>query len=151
MSNSGDPLPNPADPTASFLVKLGPIAPIILISAAGLGVLSAVLPAVTVSIGGFSASASVYQDWRGLFGLLGYIAVGVLAGLALAKTLPFTKGIVLAITITSGVVLLLALLLLLAVSGGVGVSIGFGCVTNLLAALGLAGGAVVLAKREKLF
>lgn len=149
MSDLPEAPPPAPSPTESFLTKLLPLAPIILLSAAGLGLISAFLPGITITIPGLgSASAAVYQGWQGKFGLLGYIAVGIMVGLTMAKTLPLTKGLLLAILITSGVVLLLALLLLLEVLGH---GVGFGSITNLFAGLGLAAGAALLAKQEKLF
>ncbi len=76
-----------------------------------------------------------------------------MAGLMLKKS-AFPKGQVLACLITAGVGVLLALWLPLSIGGadvgpfGGGISIGIGCYVNILAALALAAGAAVLAKRE---
>src|SRR5262245_17060520 len=88
---AGEPDPTPAPPTpphvpgGSLLDKLAPHALYILIGAAAVGLISCFLPAVSISAGGFSASASAVQFWHGKLCLVAYIGVGVMAGLMLAN------------------------------------------------------------------
>ena len=145
-----------AQPSATAaLAKAGPLAPMILLAAAGLGLVAMFLPAVTVSVLGTSQSLAVFRDWRGKLDLLGYVAVAVMAATMLKSSSP-PKGRVLACLIIAGVALLLAVWLPLSVGGmkslgsAVSVSTGIGCYANILAAVAMAAGAAVLAKREKL-
>jgi len=138
----------------SFVEKFGPHAPKILLGAAVLGLISVFLPAVTISIFGHSESVSVFRDWRGKFCLVGYVAVGVMAGMMLKGELATARTKVLACLISAGVVLVLAIWLPLAISSvtfGDAVQTGFGNYVNIIAALILAGGAALQAKRAGVF
>lgn len=147
----------------SLIEKVGPHATKVMIGAAAVGLVAAFLPAVTVTMSFLgttaSESAAVWRDWRGKLDILGYVGVGVMAGMMLRRPdLASAKRLALACLITSGVVLLLAVWLPLSISGGgdipkdlARVSIGFGCYLNILAALALAGASALQAKRAGVF
>jgi hypothetical protein len=163
MSTDADP-PSAPPPAASPMAKLAPLAPQILIGSAVVGLISCFLPAVTVSVLGVSKSVAVFEDWRGKLGLVAYVGVGVMAFQMMTKKVA-PRPQLLAVLITSGVAVLLALMLLVSVGNATGsagggpaaellksgVKTGIGCYLDLLASLAMAGGAVVLAKQEKLF
>jgi len=158
MSTDGETPSSPPPSGASPLAKLFPLAPQILIGAAVVGAISVFLPGISISIPmvGLSESKMVVNNWRGIGGLLAYIAVGVVAFQMMSKKVAPRKQ-VLGVLIASGVAALLAVLYLAAVSDASGgafgsaVKTGIGAYLNLIAAIALIGGAVVLAKREKLF
>ena len=84
-----------------------------MVGAAIVGLISAFLPAVTVTISFLgsttSESLAVWRDWRGKLDILGYIGVGVMAGLMLRKpNMPAAKKLAMACLSTAGVALLLA-------------------------------------------
>lgn len=174
---AGEPDPAlPAEPTppappgpagGSFLDKVGPHALKIMLGAAVVGAISCFLPAMTSSVDASLESLGVgvrggsspgpWKDWRGTICLLGYIGIAVMAGMMLQKQLPYAKQLTLASLITAGVVALMAFLFLLAISNssvsglGISVSTGIGTYLNFLAALVVVAGAVIQAKRAKLF
>ena len=136
-----------------FLEKVGPHAPKIMLVACALGLIAAFLPAVTVSLLGVSESVAVWRDWRGKLALVGYAGVGVMACLMLKREFADRRQVI-ACAIAAGAVLLLALWLPLNIRGsglGSAVSMGIGVYVNMLAGLGLAGGAAIQARRSKAF
>lgn len=146
----------------SLIDTVGPHATKVMLGAAAVGLIAAFLPAVAVTISVFGSttteSLAVWRDWRGKLDLLAYIAVGVMAGWTLRKPDRPVKKLALACLITAGVALLLAAWLPLSISGNTGVakelasiSIGLGCYVNVLAALALAVGAALQAKRADVF
>ena len=138
------PVPPPA-PSGSVFDQMAPHATKIMLGAAVLGVICAFLPLVSF----LGVSAAVFRATEGTIGLIGYVAVGVLAGLMLQNpNLPSAKQLSLAALITAGVVALLALILLIRV---IGEAAGIGAYLNVLAALALVAGAVVQAKKAKVF
>jgi peptidoglycan/LPS O-acetylase OafA/YrhL len=135
----------PAAPGGSLLDQMAPHATKIMLGAAVLGVICAFLPLVSF----LGTSAAVFRATEGTIGLIGYVGVGVLAGLMLQNpNLPSAKQLSLAALITAGVVALLAIILLIRV---IGEAAGIGAYLNVLAALALVAGAVVQAKKVKLF
>lgn len=136
---------------SSLIEQFGPHAPKIMLGAAVLGLIAVFLPAVTVTLFGYSETISVVRDWRGKLGLVGYVAVGVMAGMMLkSDDLAAARKKVLACLITAGVCLLLAIWLPLTVSNIASadvVKVGYGNYVNIFAALVLTGGAALQAKR----
>jgi hypothetical protein len=137
----------------STVEKLGGYAPVVMLGACALGLVSLFLPAVTVSFLGLSESVAVFRDWRGKLALLGYVGVAVMAGRMMRDTESPKQQVTACLTLAA-VVALLAIWLPLSVSSGGGtlasaIKTGIGCYVNIAAALAMVGGAVVLAKREK--
>jgi hypothetical protein len=141
---SAPPAPPPV-PGASFLDTIKPHALKIAAGASGVGVIATFLPLVSL---GF-LSIAVIDAWQGVLCLIGYVGVGVMAGLILLKKVPSARPLVLASLITAGVVALLATWLFLRFLFSE-VSPGFGAFLNFLAALVLAAAAVLEAKKEKI-
>lgn len=167
MSTDGDvpsaPPPAASPPAESPMAKLAPLAPQIMIGAAVVGLISCFLPAITVSVLGISKSVAVFEDWRGKLGLVAYIGVGVMAFQMMTKKAA-PRNQLLAALVTSAVAALLAVMLIVSVGNATGsvngpgaellksgVKTGIGCYLNLLAAVVMTGGAVLVAKQEKLF
>ena len=137
----------------SFMEKVGPHAPKVMLAACAFGLLAAFLPAVKVTILEQSQSFAVWRDWRGKLALLGYVGVAVMAVLMMKHAVASRKQVI-ACVATAGVVVLAALWLPLSIgSAGFGpaVSMGVGVYVNILAAVALATGAAIQAKRSKLF
>jgi hypothetical protein len=137
----------------SFMEKVGPHAPKVMLAACAFGLLAVFLPAVKVTILEQSQTLAVWRDWRGKLALLGYAGVAVMAVMMLKHAVASRKQAI-ACAATAGVVLLAALWLPLSIgSAGFGsaVSMGVGVYVNILAAAALATGAAIQAKRSKLF
>jgi len=138
---------------ASFMEKVGPQAPHVMIVAAAIGIVAAFLPAVTVSLLGVYESVAVWRDWRGKLALLGYVGVAVTAAMILRDGIASRRR-AMGCAIAAAVVVVSALWLPLSIkSSGFGsaVSMGVGVYVNVLAALGMAAGAAIQARRSKLF
>lgn len=150
--------------TVQTLVEtVGPHAAKVMAAAAAVGLVAVLLPAATLTITLFgtttSESLAVYRDWRGKLDVIGYIGVGVMAGLLLrTPDAPAAKKLSTACLVTAGLALLLAVWLPLSIRGGSDVpaelgriSVGFGCYLNILASLALAAGAALQARRTNVF
>ncbi|VTR98870.1 unnamed protein product [Gemmata massiliana] len=132
----------------------------IMIGAAVVGLISAFLPAVTVTLSFLGKTATeslaVWRDWRGKFDVLAYISVGVMAALML-KNMANPKKLAIACVVASGVSVLLAVWLPLSIRGGSDVkglaeiSTGIGCYLNIFASIVLATSAALQAKRVRAF
>jgi hypothetical protein len=137
----------------SFIEKVGPHAPKVMLAACAFGLLAMFLPAVRVTILEPSQSVAVWRDWRGKLALLGYIGVAVMAVMMLKHAMASRKQVI-ACAATAGVVLLTALWLPLSITtAGLGsaVSLGIGVYVNILAAVAMATGAAIQVKQSKLF
>ena len=157
---SGIELQSPKPITGGSVVDaVGPHAAKIMLGAAAVGLIAVFLPAVTVTVFGTSVSVKCVGGWQGKLGLVAYLAVGAMAGMALAKSgqAP-SKNVALAGLITAGVAVLLAFLLWMDVGRassvvgdaaelGAGVSTGIGVYLNLAAAAVMAAGAFVQFRR----
>jgi hypothetical protein len=164
---SPTPLPGPAghgSPAAEWFSRLGLSGKLLLFGGAA-GVVCAFLPLVSVSVDfgpiQGSDSAMVLDDWRGVVGLLGYLAAIVLSILLYSAARRPDRNLCWAAAGVGGLLVLLALwLLILAVRTGGGVDmgdagavrtgLGIGAILNLLAAGAVAAGAVMKAREEKL-
>ena len=141
--------------TASAVEKLGGYAPVMLLGACALGLVSLFLPAVTVSFLGVNESIAVVRDWRGKLALLGYIAVAVMA-FRMLKDSEHSKQRATACLGVAAAVVLLAVWLPLSIKTGSGalasvIKTGIGCYVNIASAVVMAAGAAVMAKREEVF
>ncbi len=138
------------------------------------GVVAAFLPAMSVSVSvsffgqGVSESQSVIvaRDWRGVVGLIGYIATLGLACLLYPAGGGANKNMVWGVAGVGAIVALMALLLFIHCLGALGTggnqdptglvkatassSIGIGAILNLLAAGAVAVGAFLKVREEKL-
>jgi hypothetical protein len=147
----------------ALVERLGPHATKVMVGAAAVGVVAAFLPAVSMTLTFLgtttSESVGVWRDWRGKLDLLAYLGVGVIAVTMIRKpNAPAGKKLALASLIAAGVAVLAAVWLPLSVRGGIdipndlgSISIGFGCYLNVLAALALAAGSALQAKRANVF
>jgi len=146
-----EPAPSPVPPPVpgnSFLDQMAPHATKIMLGAAAVGLISVFLPAASISMGGFSASASAVDGWQGKLGLVAYIAVGVMAGIMLSNpNTPQAKNLSLACLITAGIAAFIALFLVIDVMK----VIAIGAILDLLASLALVAGAVFQAKKVGIF
>jgi hypothetical protein len=137
----------------SFIEKVGPHAPKVMLAACVFGLFAMFLPAVKLTILEQSQSIAVWQDWRGKLALLGYIGVAVMAAMMLKDAIA-TRRQVIGCAATAGAVLLCAVWLPLSITTagfGSSVSLGVGVYVNILAAVGLATAVAIQAKRSKLF
>jgi hypothetical protein len=140
------PVPPPVPVAAPRLLDaIKPHALKIAAGASAVGLISTFLPLVSL---GF-LSVAVVDAWQGVLCLLGYVGVGVLAGLILLKKVPSARPLVLASLITAGVVTLLASWVFLRVLFSE-LSPGFGAFLNFLAAFVVAAAVVLEAKKEKI-
>lgn len=154
-----DPQPSSSSPGGAFMDRLGLGGKVLGIGAA-VGILSTLLPAVTVSLGPMSDSVMVMRDWRGIICLLGYLASIVFVVVLAQPGQSGNKGLGWAALGTGGLVALMALFLLIGATsdasnagrlGGMGmsVSIGIGTILNLLAAGTVAAGGFLKARETK--
>jgi hypothetical protein len=110
-----------------------------------------------VNLPAVSQTVRVVQDFRGILCLVGYVAALALAYVLYAPTGLNPKTFGWAGVGVGAVVTLLALWLLLGALGGSGslggfsISVGFGAILNLLAAVVVAAGGALKAREEKLF
>jgi hypothetical protein len=137
----------------SFIERVGPHAPKVMLAACAFGLFAMFLPAVKVTILEQSQSFAVWGDWRGKLALLGYVGVAVMAVMMLKHAVATRKQVI-ACAATAGVVLLAALWLPLSITSagfGSSVSLGIGVYVNILSAVAMGTGAAIQAKRSKLF
>jgi hypothetical protein len=153
MATGTETEPTPTSPTPppvpvaapQLLEAIKPHALKIALGASGVGLISTFLPLVSL---GF-LSVAVIDAWQGVLCLLGYVGVGVMAGLILLKKVPSARPLVLASVITAGVVALMASWMFLRLLFSE-VSPGFGAFLNFLTALVVTAATVLEAKKEKI-
>src|SRR5262245_45906743 len=109
----------------SFIEKVGPHAPKVMLAACAFGLLAMFLPAVKLSVLGQSQSFVVWADWRGKLAMLGYIGVAVMAVMMLKDALASRREVI-GCAATAGVVLLAAVWLPLSI-----MSAGFGSAVSI--------------------
>lgn len=145
------PPPSPPSPSKNPLEQFGTNG-LIVAGSALVGLISVFLPAASVSAGGFSHSIACTDVAQGIFGLILYIAAGALIALIAFKVVAGQeKNLLYGLLGAAGLGLIFALWLLIRALGWTGYSLGFGAILNLLAAGGVAAGAFLKAKEEKVF
>jgi hypothetical protein len=123
-----------------------------------IGLIGTFLPILSASgpMGGAS-SGMVASDWRGIIALLCFIGAAVLAFLAYQQSPPGNRNLVYGLLGAAGGAVLFSLLLFIAAlnstadMGIVKISLGFGPILTLLAALGVGAGVFLKAKEDKVF